>query len=67
MSTATMQSVKWSLTGETARAIWSLKTKGSVFCMQSRDMAKILKYAPEFRRAENFAAFLDVNGIEIID
>jgi len=67
MSTATMQSVKWSLTGCMARGFWLWVTKERIPPLKARDVKTVLKYSPEFRPAETFESFLDVNGIEIID
>ncbi len=61
-----MNKVKWSLTGETARAIFALQHKGPINCRVGvfRTAREIL---PEMRWAGTFEQFLRINGIEIID
>jgi hypothetical protein len=56
---------KWSLQSSTAKALFDLK-RGMVSC-QVGVLRDILKYSDEFRPAPNFGAFLDVNGIELLD
>jgi hypothetical protein len=50
-----------------ARGFWLWVTKERIPPLKARDVKTVLKYSPEFRPAETFESFLDVNGIEIID
>ena len=60
-----VQGPKWSLESSTAKALYDLK-RGMVSC-QVGVLRDILNYSDEFRPAPIFGAFLDVNGIELVD
>lgn len=61
-----MNKVKWSLTGETARAIYALQHKGPINCRVGA-FRTAQKLRPEMKSAGTFESFLRVNGIEIVD
>lgn len=57
---------KWSLTGETARAVFSLKT-GAPICAHKPELLNAVKMSSEFKSAGTFDSFLAVNSVELVD
>ncbi len=57
---------KWSLTGDHARATFGVKT-GRTTLSSVEALRFAVVYADQFRPADTFERFLDVNGIEIVD
>lgn len=56
--------IKWSLTPETARAVFAVKHgAGAAY---NRDYRRALELSREFKPTGTFDSFLAVNGIELV-
>ena len=58
---------KWSLTGETAMALYAIKHQPSRYVGNVKTLEWAIKNSTEFRPTGTFDSFLAVNGIELVD